>query len=73
MSITVCVQVTNVFSFFDPLDVWVNRIQKLGGCVFFWIIFGSLKGCTVVSLAIKLRSKDLKHFTLGNGHPRLQG
>ena len=26
-----------------------------------------------VSLAIKLQSKDLKHLTLGDGHPRLQG
>ena len=27
----------------------------------------------VVSLGIKLLSKDLKHLTLGNEHPRLQG
>ena len=27
--------------------IWVNRIQKLGGCVFFPINFGSLKGCPV--------------------------
>ena len=30
---------------FDPSDRWVNRIQKLGGCVF--ISFGSLKGCSL--------------------------
>ena len=24
---------------------WVNRIQKLGGCDFFKIFFGFLKGC----------------------------
>ena len=34
-----------IFLIFDLSDIWVNRIQKLGGCVFFSINFGSLKGC----------------------------
>ena len=32
-----------------------------------------IRAKTTVNLAIKLRSKDLKHLTLENGHQRLQG
>ena len=37
------------FFIFDLSDIWVNRIQKLGGCVFFSINFGSLKGWVLLS------------------------
>ena len=58
-----------IFFIFDPSDIWVNRIQKLGGRDFFPIRFGSLKGClTCVSKYINSDVLKDQELTVGHSH-----
>ena len=47
-----------LFSFFDPSDIWVNRIQKLVRC-FFWGLTLDLSKCKRLYIG-----KDLYYVTL---------
>ena len=43
------------FFIFDPSDMLVNRIQKLSGCVFFWLTL-ALSKCAILTIYVTERS-----------------